>query len=725
MSRTAGLRQRATTFAGAAEALRDRVAEAALDRSRGDGALVAVAAAVGIGTGVLAIALVSGIRLVKALAWGGAPTRWHVLLVPALGGLVVGALRQIRVATPHDSGVTAVMRAIALHAGRIPPLGTLLKGASTVVAISTGAAGGREGPMVLLGSMVGSASGRWLSLDEERVRSLIAAGAASGIAASFNAPIGGMLFAMEVIIGGFKVRSLQVVVVAAVLASVISRQFLGEELVYSIERTYELIDPRELVLYAVLGLLAVLVARAFLRTQERVEGWFARLTIPPVLVPAVGGLGLSVILLGYPEVVSNGHDIPALPGLAPDVGTDPIRAFIEGAPGVGLGAAAFLGILVVVKVLASSISIGSGAPVGELAPTLFIGASLGGAVGHVAATTFAGEVVEPGAYALVGMAAMFGAMAKAPLTGILLVFELTSDYGLVLPLMLATGVATFLADRMWEGSVYTRQLRRDGVLYAEPEDIDVLQTVTVGEVMTTDPDTLQADASVLELSDRLSEAGYHGYPVVDADGRLVGVVTRSDLDRLGDRDPATTTVAAIATTQVSTVTPDDPVFRAVRRMAALNVGRIPVVAAADRGQLVGLVRRADLVEAYQRAITRSLGVQQRKDRSRLRELADARFAEVVVAAGSRADGTAIAEVRWPRGTLITTVRRLGESITPTGATTFTAGDEVVFLAPGDAAEEVRRLLVDPVEDGEAAVAEGAAEADTSGGAGTDGSAPAT
>lgn len=684
-----------TRARGRADKLRRRVGEALLDRSRNDGALVAVAAAVGIGTGLLAVLMVSGIRLVKELAWGSAPTRWHVLIVPVVGGLVVGVLRMIRVATPHDAGVTAAMRAIALHAGRIPAVGTLLKGVSTIVAISTGAAGGREGPMVLLGSMVGSVYGRWLSLDEERVRSLIAAGAASGIAASFNAPIGGMLFAMEVIIGGFKVRSLQVVVVAAVLSSVISRQFLGEELIYTVERAYELVDPRELLLYAALGLLAVLVARAFLATQERVEGFFDHLRVPTALKPAIGGLALGVLLLGYPEAVSNGHDIPRLPGLSPQIGTDPIRAFIQGEPGVGLAAAAFLGILVVVKIMASSVSIGSGAPVGELAPTLFIGATLGGAVGHVATTTFAGSVIEPGAYALVGMAALFGAMAKAPLTGILLVFELTSDYGLVLPLMLATGVATFLADRMWEGSVYTRQLRRDGVVYAEPEDIDVLQTVTVGEVMTTDPDHLPADATVLELSERLSEAGYHGYPVLDGDGRLVGVVTRSDLSRLGDRDPGQVTVAEIATTSVSTVTPDDPVFRAVRRMAALNVGRIPVVAAEDRGRLVGLVRRADLVEAYQRAITRSLGAQQRKDRSRLRGLADARFAEVVVAHGSVADGAAIAEVSWPRGTLVTTIRRGGEAVTPAGDTALRAGDEVVFLAPSDGAETVRRLLADP------------------------------
>ena len=667
-----------------------------LDRSRNDGAMLAIAAAVGIGTGLLAVLLVTLIVLVKGFVWGPSPVRWQVIAVPVLGGFVVGGLRVLSGSQSHDSGVTATMRAIAIHAGHIPVLRTLVKGLGTVVSIGTGAAGGREGPMVLLGSMVGSTCGRWLALDEERSRSLIAAGAASGIAASFNAPIGGMLFAMEVIIGGFKVRSLQVVVIAAVLSSVISRQLLGGELIYAVERDYVLEDPRELLLYAALGVLAVLVARTSMATEEAMKRRFTSSPLPDWTQPAIGGLMVGVLALGLPEVLGTGHDNPPLPLLSPAVGTDPVRSFIEGGPGTGLAAAGFLLVLMVGKILAANSSIASGHPVGELAPTLFIGASLGGALGHVATVVLPGTGIEPGAYALVGMAAAFGASGKAPLTGILIVFELTSDYGLVLPLMLATGLATFLADRLWEGSIYTRQLRRDGVVYAEPDDIDVMQTVSVGEVMTTDPDTVTADLPVVDLAERFVATGHHGYPVVDAHGRLAGIVTRSDVDaRLGDADPGDLTVGDIATTTVSTVTPDDPVFRAVRRMAALNVGRIPVVAADDRGKLVGLIRRSDLVQAYQRAITRSMGVQQRKDRSRLRELADTRFAEVVVAPASLADGRQIQHIEWPERTLVTGIRRGGESLTPSGTTRLHAGDEVVFLTGSESIEDVRVILADP------------------------------
>ncbi len=225
----------------------------------------------------------------------------------------------------------------------------------------------------------------------------------------------------------------------------------------------------------------------------------------------------------------------------------------------------------------------------------------------------------------------------------------------------------------------------------------MLQTVRVGEVMTRDPITVQADDPVTALASTFTAGGSHGYPVVDDGGRLKGVVTVTDMTtRMDGLDPDVTPIVDIATRRVSTVTPDDPVYRAVRRMAALDVGRMPVVDPDDQGRLVGIVRRADLVEAYQRAITRSLGVQQRNDRAQLRDLADTQFAEVVVRPGSRTVGQLVKDVAWPERTVLTSVRRAGDVITPAGDTLLLAGDEVVFLTAKGTVDAVRAILADPV-----------------------------
>jgi chloride channel protein, CIC family len=329
------------------------------------------------------------------------------------------------------------------------------------------------------------------------------------------------------------------------------------------------------------------------------------------------------------------------------------------------------------------LAVESGAPVGTFAPMLFLGAALGGALGIVAVELLGPETVDPAAFSLVGMAAVFGAAARAPLTAILIVFELTGSYALVLPLMVAVGFATFVAELRGSESIYHHQLRERGVVYGQTEDLDVLQTVTVGEVMTAGHPTVPEGLPRDELEQRFAVTGSHGFAVTDPDNRLVGVVSVRDLDREG------TTASDLCTRRALTVTPEDPVFRAVRRMASLDVGRIPVVAPGTR-EVVGMVRRADVVAAYQRGIHRSMGVQQRQAVGRLRDLTGVRFVELVIDEGSAIAGSAVQEVSWPERTVLTSIRRRGEILVPKGATVLEPGDELVVLTgQGD---EVRRLL---------------------------------
>jgi CIC family chloride channel protein len=542
---------------------------------------------------------------------------------------------------------------------------------------------------VHIGGSVGSLVGRLFAVGEDRMRTLVAAGAAAGIGASFNAPIGGMLFAIELLIGRFRSSALQSVVVASVVGSVTAREVIGPEIIYEPATPYTLIDWRELLLYALLGFAAALFGLAFLYGEDFAKQVFARLSLWPPLKVAIGGLGVGLVALLVPEVIGTGDHLPPIDGLR-----DPIQAMLDGEVGTGYAAVGFLLLLAVAKLAATCLSIGSGNAVGTFAPAIFCGAALGGAIGHVAETLLPAAGVQPGAFALVGMAAVFAAAARAPLTAIVIAFELTGDYDLVLPLMLAAGLATFLADRLQPESVYTLPLRKRGIVYAESTDVDIMQVVRVGEIMTTRPDTLAADLTLDEAREQFRRTRHHGFPVID-DGRLVGVCTLADLARVDEERHAVDsalTVGDVCTCQPLTVTPTDPVYRAVRRMAMIDVGRLPVVAAEDHGLLVGVVRRSDLVKAYQQAVSRSLAAQQRKQVRQLRDLSGAQFVEFRVAPDAPAAGLQVREVRWPSRTILTSVRRDGEVVMPNGDTRLQPDDEVTVLAELGHIEDVETLL---------------------------------
>lgn len=644
--------------------------------------MLTLAGLTGVLTGTMVWVLISLVELIQHLVWSSPVPPWQLLVVPTVGGLVVGLLVGRVVPESRGGGVVTTMEALAVRGGqlrrRVPFAGTL----ATAVALGTGASGGREGPIVLIGGAIGSGVGRLLPLDEERTRSLVAAGAAAGIGATFNAPIGGMLFAIELLLGGIRRSgSLQAVVVASVVSAVTARQLVGEGLpLFQAGPGLGLGEPVELLLYAALGLAAVLVAWGFRTVGSASRRLFARVSARvgmPISV-ALGGLGVGLIALVFPEVLGEGSELPAIDG-----NREPIQAMLDGGFGLEWSSAGLLVLLLLAKLLATSLSVGSGSAVGIFAPTLFTGAALGGAFGIAATQLLTSETADPGGFALVGMAAVFAATVRAPLTAILIVFELTGSYDLVLPLMLAVGIAMFLTEMLGWESLYLWKLRERGVVYGQPDDLDVLQLVTVEEVMSPSDATVTPETDVDELRRLFATGGHHGYLVVDEHGRLVGVVAASDLGRGGR------TAGELCTRRVVTVGPSDPVFRAVRRMASLDVGRIPVLDPIDR-RVVGVFRRADVVRAYQRGITRSLGSQQRAQAGRLRDLSGVRFVEVVVTPDSPLADALVRDVRWPPKTVLTSIRRGGDVVVPTGDTRLQAGDELVALTgQGD---EVTQLV---------------------------------
>ena len=682
-----------------------------VDRLRGrlaatrlfDGTMLFLGAATGFVTGLLAAALIGGIQLVQRLAFGSSATTFELLLVPVLGAVLTGVIVTYWAPEPSGSGILRTMETLALHGGRsrkrVPAAGL----AATSLSLGSGLSGGREAPIVLIGGSIGSLLGQVFALDEERLRSLVAAGAAAGIGASFNAPIAGMLFAIELIVGGLRTRSLQVIVVSSVVGSVTARQILGGGFVFEpqiaqrIEEAYTLEHPSHLLLYVLLGLVAAGVGLAFMYSEIWASRRFAALQrrIWRPLTLGIAGLAVGVLAVaGLPEILGSGDHLPPIDGIR-----DPIQRMIDGTFGEpAWGTVGLLVLLLVAKLVATSLTIGSGAAVGAFAPSLFMGAALGGALGMATALLFPDTGIAPGGVALVGMAAVFGAIARTPLTAILIVFELTNDYALVLPLMLATGVALFVADRVTSDSIYTRSLRLRGIVYQQPEDVDIMQTVRVREVMTSDHPTVPPTMSVAELRLLFADTRSHGFAVVD-EGRLHGIVAVSDLQRIEDhpdvragrREPDELTVGDICTERVLSVEPDDPVFRALHRMAAIDVGRIPVATAGGR-RFLGMVRRSDVVQAYQRAIVRSLSDQQHRESRRLRDLAGVRFVEYIVDPDSEAAGKAVREIVWPKRTVLTSIRRAGEVIMPNGDTVLEPGDEVVVLTALETTGEVRRVI---------------------------------
>jgi len=457
----------------------------------------------------------------------------------------------------------------------------VVKALASSICIGSGGSVGREGPIVQIGSSIGSAIGQWFRLPEDWVKLLVACGAAGGISATFNAPIAGIFFALELILRRFTARNFIFVGISSIAAAGVAYAFFGTSPTFSDIPEYTWSSSWEVPFYVVLGIIASFVAVGFVRILYKCEDIFNGWHLPDYLKPAIGGIAIGVIGLFYPHLFG--------------VGYEGVEIAILG--GFGLGVLVAMCLL---KILATSITIGSGGSGGIFAPSLFIGAMLGTAFGIGVNTLFPGLGVEPGAYGLVGMAAIFAAAAHSPITATLILFEMTRDYLIILPLMLAVVTSTFIARRISRESIYTMKVRRKGVEIIEGE-FDPLQHVRVGEIMTRDFPTVSPEMPVTELLHELERTGHHGFPVIDEEGRLFGCVTLSDVERGFESGNPDLKGRDIATRNPVTVFPDQTVHSVLTRLATMDVGRIPVVARDDPSRLVGVLRRHDIIRAYAKA----------------------------------------------------------------------------------------------------------------------------
>ncbi len=510
---------------------------------------------------------------------------WQRLLAPAAGGLVVGLLVTRMAPEVRGSGIPEVMEAVARRAGAIRLRVVLTKAVAVALTIGSGGSAGREGPIVHIGSAIGSGVGQLLQVSAERVRTFVACGAAAGIAATFNAPIAGALFAMEVVVGEIGVGRLSPVVISSVVAVVLSRHHLGDFPAFEVP-AYEAVSPMELLFYGLLGILAAGVAVGFIRVFYASQDLFEKLDVPEWVRPGVGGLGVGLLALVLPQVGG--------------VGYETINAALEDRVVLWL-----ILPLLVAKLLATALTLGSGASGGIFAPSLFAGAMLGAAVGGLVHGAYPTWTAHPGAYALVGMGALVAGTTHAPITAILIIFELTNDYHIIPPLMLSC-VVSVLLSRLWHReSIYTAALLRRGVRLEERPDPNVLRGLRVSELMLANPPKAPAQWPLSQVVSHLLASRHAELFVVDRLGTLLGTIGLGEIkDILTEVDQLGTLVIAadVMLEDPAFVTPEENLGLAMHLVGRIDRHAIPVCADAESRILVGMVTRDQLIDTYNRRV---------------------------------------------------------------------------------------------------------------------------
>ncbi len=508
---------------------------------------------------------------------------YQKILVPMVGGAIVGPMIYFWAREAKGHGVPEVMEAMALRGGRIRARVTAVKIAASAISIGCGGSVGREGPIVQIGSALGSTVAQILKLPRDRMRTLVGCGAAAGIAATFNAPLAGVIFALEILLGDFGVRTFSPLVLSSVTATAISRHYFGDVPAFILP-TYEMVSSWEFLLYAGMGIFVGLVALAFVATLYKTEDLFDAVPIPEYIKPIFGGLIMGVMIIFLPHTFG--------------VGYGAIDLSLTGKMAGGM-----LLLLIVAKIFATSVTIGGGMSGGIFAPSLFIGAMAGGFFGVIVNAFFPDVTASPGAYALVGMGGMVAAATHAPITAILIIFELTSEYTIILPLMITCITATLLATYFRKGNIYTLKLMRRGIFLSQGREQNILQNILVESVMRPEVLIVKENTVLTGIITAFQENNASYLHVVNRYDELSGVISFRDIRQiLAEASLAHLIIARdVATSPVITITPNENLDEALRKLSAIGVSQLPVVDQGNPRKVIGTLHNKDINAAYDRA----------------------------------------------------------------------------------------------------------------------------
>ena len=523
---------------------------------------------------------------------------WAIVFIPMIGALVVSLVR-FRLDKLDQAEAKTSSRELGLSYSQVP-----LKTVAAALSLGAGASLGPEGPSVELGSNIGSLLGQMLQFSSERIRLLIGAGGAAGLAAGFNAPIAGVFFALEVLLrDSYRTdksspnSDVSVVVIASVISALVSQISLGERPAFSLP-VYEVRSYWELPLYLGLGVLASVVALMFTRAIKQAKKFFAgewaiapfmqKLSMPIKLL--IGGLCVGLIALTFPEVIGIGYET--------------VESILQDTPFT----IPLLAILLVVKLLLTAISSASGFVGGIFAPSIFLGAVLGSLYGQAIASFLPASIpiAASPAYALVGMAAVLAGTVRAPLTSVLLLFEMTRDYRIVLPLMAAVGLCAWVLDQIDSSKSADRMIMQWSGL---PADIEVLEKIKIAEVMTLNPASVKYSMPLMQAAQFITSGYHHSALVLDEINHLQGILTTQDLKRLlsapaTDRPLEDMTVQNICTSEVICTFADESLAEALKRMATRDLRQMPVVDRHQPKRVIGMVDRLAITTAYNTALTK-------------------------------------------------------------------------------------------------------------------------
>lgn len=649
-----------------------------------------LAVAVGAAGGLGAVAFRAVVHALTRLLMGtedvvrGAETLplWLHLAVPAAGGLVAGLIVRFLVRESGPEGISHMIEVVSIGRRSVRLRPSLARAAASVVSISSGGSVGREGMIIQIGAALASSLSRAVKLSPERVRILTACGMAAGVAGAYNTPIAATLFVLEVVVGSFSMRLFGPAVVAAVVSTVVVRSVLGDEPVYHVAR-FALSSTAEFVPMAVIGLLAGASAALFGRTLRLARRFFQGSGLPLPLAMAAGGAAVGALGIGLPEVWGNGFE-----------GTNRILAG-------GLGVLALL-LLFAGKTVATAATVGAGAPGGVFTPSLMVGAALGGLVAYGTQGLAPWLEAPVGAYALIGMGGLLAGITRAPLLAVIMLFELTQNTAVLLPMMVVSVLAVLSARVFDRESIYVDSLRSAGIVWEKTPEATAASSLRVADIMRRDVRLLPRTLPLSEVLDTFLRTRSLMLYIGDEQGRLLGAVDIHGVkESLAERGLGTAVIAEDLVGEVPSVTPDEALTSVNEKLWFRDLGQLPVVDSAEGRRFLGIVTRRDLLGAFDREVlqrdrlvarVRSTGTGGRVDYFELPE--KHRLAEVDLPGGLAGRTMAEWGIRSRYGVSVLAVKRLTREglerrFVPGPEDRLERGDVLIVLATDEGLARLR------------------------------------